>query len=72
MLRSDHDYQLPTEAIRSQLDRAAQSKKAVAELLAIKPDFLERGHILIHHCVKNPDMKGRVVEGLAVGGLVLE
>ena len=59
-------------ATLGQLDRAAQSKKAVAEVLALKPDFAARGRTLIHHYVKDPDMQGRLIEGLAVGGLLLD
>jgi TolB-like protein len=63
---------LSRAATLGQLDRAAESKKAVAEVLALKPDFPERGRTLIQHFVKDPDIQGRLVEGLAVGGLVLE
>ena len=51
-------------ATLGQLDRAAQSKKAVAEVLALKPDFAARGRTLIHHYVKDPDMQGRLIEAL--------
>jgi adenylate cyclase len=63
---------LSRAATLGQLDRAAQSKKAVAELLALKPDFPARGRILIQHYVKDPDIQGRLIEGLAVGGLLLK
>jgi len=63
---------LSRAATLGQLDRAAQSEKAVAELLALKPDFPARGRMLIHHYVKDPDIQGRLIEGLAVGGLPLK
>jgi hypothetical protein len=63
---------LSRAATLGQLDRAAQSKKAVAELPAFKPDFPARGRILIQHHVKDPDIQGRLVEGLSVGGLLLK
>ena len=45
---------------------------AVAELLAMKPDFPQRGRILIDRCVRFPELQRRVVEGLEAGGLVLD
>jgi adenylate cyclase len=63
---------LSRAATLGQLGRTRQCTKAVDELLAIKPDFRERGQTLIHHYVKFPDIKSRILEGLAVGGLELK
>jgi tetratricopeptide (TPR) repeat protein len=63
---------LSRAATLGQLGRRRQCKKAVAEILALKPDFPERAQVLIHHYIKDPDIKHRLIEGLAVGGLVLE
>jgi adenylate cyclase len=54
------------------LGRKAESRAAIAELLAIKPDFPQRGHILIGRYVKFTELQQRIVEGLEAGGLVLE
>jgi hypothetical protein len=35
-------------------------------------EFVARWRILIHRQVKDPDIQGRLIEGLAVGGLVLK
>jgi len=53
------------------LGRADESASAVKELLDLKPDFAERGHVLIGHCVKFSEIRGRLLEGLAVGGLTM-
>ena len=49
--------------------RADESENAVREILDLKPDFADRGHVLIGHCVKFPEIRERLIEGLAVGGL---
>ena len=54
------------------LGRRAEARAAVAELLAMKPDFPQRGRILIDRCVRFPELQRRVVEGLEAGGLVLD
>lgn len=42
------------------------------ELLDLKPDFRERGRMLIRREVKFPDIEERIIEGLAASGLELE
>ena len=54
------------------LGRREASRAAVAELLALKPDFPERGRVLIGHLVKSPELRRNIARGLAVGGLALE
>jgi adenylate cyclase len=51
------------------LGRVDESENAVREILDLKPDFADRGHVLIGHCVKFPEIRERLIEGLAVGGL---
>jgi tetratricopeptide (TPR) repeat protein len=54
------------------LGRRVEARAAVAELLAMKPDFPQRGRTLIDRCVKFPELQRRIVEGLEAGGLVLD
>lgn len=54
------------------LGRAAEAKRAVAELLERKPDFPSRGRVLIGRHVKFPDLLERVVDGLGKAGLTLD
>ena len=58
-------------ATLGQLDQSEECSDAVEELLALKPDFHERGLLLIRHYIKSPEIVERIVEGLAAGGLVL-
>ncbi len=44
-------------------------RKAAAQLLKLKPDFSERGRILIEHYIKFNDIVERVIEGLDAVGL---
>jgi tetratricopeptide (TPR) repeat protein len=54
------------------LGRRDEAREAVAQLLALKPDFAARGAVLIGHCVKCPDLRRMMAEGLAAGGLRLD
>jgi hypothetical protein len=47
-----------------QLGRYEEGKRAVAALLKLKPDFPERGRILINHDIKFNKIVDRIVEGL--------
>jgi len=58
-------------ATLGQLGRPGRGRRAVNELLSLKPDFPDRGRYLIGHYVKFPEITERVVEGLAVSGLQL-
>jgi adenylate cyclase len=53
------------------LGRRDEASAEVAELMDRKPDFPERGRVLIGRYVKFPDLMERVAEGLAKAGLVL-
>jgi len=54
------------------LGRGEQGKPEVERLLQLKPDFKTQGHTLIRHYMKFEDTVERLVEGLALSGLVLE
>ena len=58
-------------ATLGQLGRPRRGRKAVNELLSLKPDFPDRGRYLIGHFVKFPEIAERIVEGLAISGLRL-
>ena len=62
---------LSRAATLGQLGRPGKARKAVNELLSLKPDFPARGRHLIGHFVKFPEIADRIIEGLAVGGLQL-
>ena len=51
--------------------RLPEARLELADLLTQKPDFEERGATLIGHFIKFPDLKGRIVDGLARAGLKL-
>ena len=60
---------LSRAATLGMLGRRNESASAVREILDLKPDFADRGHVLISHCVKFPEIRNRLIQGLAVGGL---
>ncbi len=53
------------------LGRGAEGRQAVNELLKLKPDFQQRGRMLIRHDVKFPEIEERILSGLAASGLEL-
>jgi adenylate cyclase len=59
-------------ATLGKLGRQVESRQAVQELLDLKPDFPQRGLVLISHFVKFPAIRDDIVAGLAAGGLRLE
>ena len=59
-------------ALKGLLGRGEQGKPEVERLLQLKPDFKTQGHTLIRHHMKFEDTIERLVEGLALSGLVLE
>ena len=63
---------LARAATLSRLGRQAESEAAVEELLALKPDFPQRGRALISQYVKPPELQDRLVQSLADAGLTLE
>ena len=50
----------------------AEGREAVDKLLLLKPNFQERGRILIGHYVKFPDIADQIIEGLALAGLAID
>ena len=53
------------------LGRTAEARLEAAEVLSRKPDFAERGRILLGYHIKFPELLDRVVEGLKRSGLPL-
>jgi hypothetical protein len=53
------------------LGRDEEAAAEVGELLRSKPDFEARGRVLLGYYVKDADVMGRVVDGLASAGLRL-
>lgn len=58
-------------ATLGQLGRGAEGRAAIRELVEIVPDFSQRGPELIRRFVKFPEIRQRMIEGLAVAGLRL-
>jgi adenylate cyclase len=54
------------------LGRKGEGRAAVERLLGLKPDFPERGPVLIRRLVKSPDLEAQILEGLARSGLSLD
>jgi adenylate cyclase len=55
-----------------QLGRHEEGKRAVENLLKLKPDFPSRGRILIKHYIKFDDIVDRMIDGLGKAGLKVE
>jgi tetratricopeptide (TPR) repeat protein len=53
------------------LGRTEDGRSEVGEILSRKPDFAERGRILLGYHIKFPEVMDRVVEGLKRSGLEL-
>jgi adenylate cyclase len=53
------------------LGRSSEAHASVAELLQAKPQFPQRGHTLIGHYIKSPELRETVTEGLRKAGLEL-
>ena len=58
-------------ATLGQLGRLEECRGAIDELLALKPDFHQRGLVLIRNYIKWPEILEQIIEGLAAGGLRL-
>jgi adenylate cyclase len=54
------------------LGRIEEGQACVRALLALKPDFVQRGRILIGHYVKFDDIVDRIIEGLGKLGMNIE
>jgi len=44
----------------------------VQQLLLLKPNFQQRGRLLIGHYVKFPEIVDQLVEGLSLAGLTID
>ncbi len=56
-------------AILGLLGRSEESVQAGKDLLACKPDFVERGRALIGNYVKCADLEDKIIEGLGCAGI---
>lgn len=65
-------YPLAKAATLGLLGREDEGKKAVEDLLKLKPDFPNRGRILIGRYIKFDEIVERVVDGLRKSGLHLK
>jgi len=54
------------------LGRPAEGRDAVQQLLLMKPNFQQRGLLLIGHYVKFPEIVDQLIEGLAIAGLTID
>jgi tetratricopeptide (TPR) repeat protein len=57
-------YPLAKSATLGLLKRYEEGKEFAERLLELKPDFLNRGRILIRHYIKYDDIVDRVIDGL--------
>lgn len=55
-----------------QLGRVEEGKRAVENLLKLKPEFPDRGRVLIKHYIKFEDIVENMIEGLKKVGLYIE
>jgi len=63
---------LARAATLGQMALPEKGQEEVSRLLAHKPDFAERGRLLIGHFIRFPDITERVIEGLSVAGLNID
>jgi len=54
------------------LGRTGEGRVAIQQLLLLKPNFQQRGRLLIGHFVKFPEIVEQLVEGLSICGLNLD
>ena len=54
------------------LGRAEEAGAGVQELMAYKPDFVQRGRVLIENYIKFPEISNQVIESLARAGLKVD
>ena len=59
-------------AICGHLGRIEEGQACVRDLLALKPDFAQRGRILIGRYIKFDDIADRIIEGLNAVGLTVK
>lgn len=53
------------------LGRVSEARASATELLRAKPQFPQRGRILIDHYIKLPELRERIIAGLRNAGLIL-
>jgi tetratricopeptide (TPR) repeat protein len=64
--------QIMKASICGHLGRIEEGQACVRALLALKPDFVQRGRILIGRYVKFEDIVDRIIEGLGKLGMKIE
>jgi adenylate cyclase len=63
---------LAKAATLGQMALTERGQEEVHRLLVLKPDFAERGRLLIGHFIKFPEIAERVIEGLSLAGLDID
>ena len=63
---------LTRAATFGQLERYEEGRRAVEELMKLKPEFPTRGRRLIEHYIKFEEIVDRVIDGLSKAGLDIE
>jgi adenylate cyclase len=63
---------LAQAATFGQLGRYEEGKRAVENLLKLKPDFSSRGRVLIEYYIKFEEIVERIIDGLSKVGLKIE
>ena len=63
---------LARAATLGQMACPEKAYEEVQRLLVFKPNFTERGRLLIGHAIKFPEIAERVIEGLSVAGLDID
>ena len=51
------------------IDKTEEGRQSAAALLELKPDFPERGRVLIQHFIKFDEIVDSVIEGLSKAGI---
>jgi hypothetical protein len=72
MMPESHWDQLLKASACGHLGRIEEGQACVRALLALKPDFAQRGRILIGRYVKFEDIVDRIIEGLGKLGMNIE
>ncbi|MDH3330346.1 MAG: hypothetical protein OEM01_14040 [Desulfobulbaceae bacterium] len=64
-------YPLAKASTLGLLNRIEEGRKFAGDLIALKPDFQERGRVLIRRYIKFDDIVDRLIEGLSAVGVEL-
>ena len=54
------------------LGRTGDGRDTIQQLLLLKPNFQQRGRLLIGHYVKFPEIVEQLIEGLSICGMNLD